>query len=51
MYSDNTSAISPSKYIVHHSREKHIDIKNHFILDHDENGYFSLEFVVQKSVS
>jgi len=45
IFCDNTSAISLSKYIVHHSRAKHIDIKHHFIRDHVENGDFVLEFV------
>lgn len=42
---DNTSAISLSKYTVHHSRAKYIDIKYHFIRDHVKNGDFLLEFV------
>lgn len=33
------------KYIVHHYRENHIDIKHHFIRDHIENENFLLEFV------
>ena len=45
IFCDNTSAISLSKYTVHHSRAKHIDIKHHFIRDHVENGDFILEFV------
>jgi len=45
IFCDNTSAISLSKYTVHHSRAKHIDIKHHFIRDHVENGDFVLEFV------
>ncbi|XP_059310199.1 secreted RxLR effector protein 161-like [Lycium ferocissimum] len=45
IFCDNTSAISLSKYTVHHSRAKHIDIKHHFIRDNVENGDFALEFV------
>jgi len=45
IFCDNTSVISLSKYIVHHSKAKHIDIKHHFIRDHIENGDFLLEFV------
>lgn len=45
IYCDNTSAISLSKYIVHRSRAKHIDIRHHFICDHIENGDFLLKFV------
>lgn len=41
--------ISLIKYILHHSRAKHIDIKNHFICDHIENGCFLLEFVDSKN--
>lgn len=42
---DNTSVISFSKCIVHHSRAEHIDIKYQFIRDHVENDNFSLEFI------
>lgn len=42
---DNTNAISLSKYKVHHSRSKHINIKYHFIRDHIESGDFSLQFI------
>lgn len=34
-----------SKYIVHHSRSKHIDIKHHFNRDHVEKGDFMLDFI------
>ena len=50
IFCDNTSAISLFKYIVHHSRAKHIDIKHNFIRDHIENGDFSLEFVDSKNL-
>lgn len=42
---DNTSAISLLKYVVHHSKAKHIDIKYHFIRDHVESEYFILTIV------
>lgn len=34
---ENTSAISLSKYIIHHSKAKNIDIKHCFTTDHIEN--------------
>lgn len=37
IFFDNTSAISLSKYNVHHSRATHIDIKHHFIRDYVGN--------------
>jgi len=49
VFCDNTSTISLSKYNMHHSRTKNIDIKHHFIRDHVENGDFSLEFVDSKN--
>lgn len=46
---DNIGAISLSKYVVHHSRSKHIDIKHHFIRDHVENENFVLELIASKN--
>jgi len=40
IFYDITSAISLSKYIVHNSTAKYIDIKQHFILYHIESGDF-----------
>ena len=45
IFCGNTSAISLSKYTVHHSWAKHIDIKHHFIRDHVESGDFVLQFI------
>lgn len=45
IFSDNTRVINLSKYTVHHSRAKHIDIKHHFIHDHVEKGDFILDFI------
>lgn len=45
IFFDNTSAIWLSKYTVHHSRAKYIDINHHFIRDHVENGDFVFEFI------
>lgn len=45
---DNTSVISLSKYIVHYSKPKNIDIKNHFIGYYVEIKYFMLNFVDSK---
>ena len=42
---DNNSAISISKNPIQHSRNKHIDIKYHFIRDHVLKGDIELEFV------
>lgn len=50
---DNSWAISLLKYIVHHSKTKHIninkskciDLKYHFIKDHVEHDYFAIEFI------
>ena len=42
---DNTSAINLSKNPIQHSRTKYIDIRYHFLRDHVQNGYISLEFV------
>lgn len=41
----NTSTISISKYTVHHSKAKHINIKDDFLRDHVENEYFVRNFV------
>lgn len=46
---DNTSVISLSKYIVHHSRAKNIGIKHQFIRDHVKKGDFLLKFVDSSS--
>ena len=46
IFCDNTSAISLSKYIAHHSRDKHIDIKHHFIRNHVENNDFCLNLLI-----
>lgn len=43
IFCDNKSVISLSKYSLHHSKAKHIDIKHHFIHDHVEYGDFVLE--------
>ena len=46
--SDNTSAISISKNLVHHSKTKHIDIRHHFVRDHAQKNDITLEFVSTK---
>ena len=43
-FCDNTSAVSLSKYTTHHSRDKNIYIKHHFICNHVESD-FLLEFI------
>lgn len=46
MYYDNTIAISLRKTPpIQHSRAMHIDLRHHFIRDHRQNGYITLEFV------
>lgn len=46
---DNTSAVSLSNYTMHHSRANNIDIKHHFIRDHEANSDFPLTFVDSKN--
>lgn len=43
---DNTSAINFTKNPILHSRTKHIQVRNHFIIDHVEKGECVLEFVI-----
>jgi hypothetical protein len=42
---DNESAIKLTNNPVQHSRTKHIDIRQHFIRDHQQNGDISIESV------
>ena len=42
---DNTSVINISKNPMQHSRTKHIEIRQHFLRDHAQNGDITLEFV------
>ena len=46
--SDNTSAISISKNLVHHSKTKHIEFRHHFVKDHAQKDDITLEFVSTK---
>ena len=39
------SAINLAKNPIQHSRFKHIDIKHHFIRDHDQKGNIELSFL------
>ena len=45
LYCDNKSAIALSCNNVQHSREKHIDIRHHFIREQVEKGVVELYFV------
>ncbi|GKE90687.1 hypothetical protein Tco_1571782 [Tanacetum coccineum] len=45
MYYDNKSTIALCCNNVQHSRSKHIDIRFHFIKEHDENEVIKLYFV------
>ena len=42
---DNISAINLSKNPIQHLKTKDIDIRHHFLHDHVQNGYISLEFI------
>ena len=45
IYYDNTSAIYLSKNPIQHSKEKHIDIRYHFIRDYVQKRFFDVKFV------
>ncbi|GJR45798.1 retrovirus-related pol polyprotein from transposon TNT 1-94 [Tanacetum coccineum] len=45
LYYDNKSAIALCCNNVQHSRAKHIDVRNHFIKEQEENGIVELYFV------
>ena len=45
LFCDNTSAINLTKYPVHHSRTKHIEIRHHFIREQVSNGVYEIEFI------
>jgi len=45
---DNESAIKMTQNSVQHSRTKHIDIRHHFIRDHQQNGDISIENIGTK---
>ena len=45
IYCDSSSAIDLSKNHVHHSRTKNIDIRHHFIRDHQDKKDVSLEHI------
>ena len=45
IHCDNSNAINISKYLVLHSRTKHIEISHHFIRDLIEKMVVSLEFI------
>ena len=42
---DNTNAINLSKNPIQYSTSKHIEIKHHFIRDHDQKKGIALSFV------
>ena len=42
---DNESAVKIAKYPVQHSGTKHIDIRHHFLHDHEAKGDISLQSV------
>ena len=42
---DNTSAISLANNPIEHSRTKHIDVRFHFLRDHNEKGDIELSYI------
>jgi len=46
---DNTSVINLTKNPIQHSRNKHIEIRHHFIRDHVNNGDCEIQFVNTKN--
>ena len=42
---DNESAIKLVNNLVQHSRTKHIDIRHHFLRDHEAKGDIALQYV------
>ena len=42
---DNTSAISLTKNRIMHSKKKHIEIRHHFIRDHNHKGDHDIKFI------
>jgi hypothetical protein len=45
LFYDNESAIKTTQNPVQHSRTKHIDIRHHFIRDHQQKGDISIESI------
>jgi len=45
IYCDNTTVICLSKNPILHSREKHIEIKHHFIRDYVQKGILDIQFI------
>jgi hypothetical protein len=45
LFCDNESAIKMTQNPVQHSRTKHIDIRHHFIRDHQQKGDISIESI------
>ena len=45
---DNTSAVNILKNLIQHSRTKHIEIRYHFLRDHEQKGDITLEFISTK---
>ena len=45
LFCDNESAIKMTNNLVQHSRTKHIDVRHHFIRDHQQKGDISIESI------
>jgi hypothetical protein len=45
LFCDNKSAIKMTQNPVQHSRTKHIDIRHHFIRDHQQKSDISIESI------
>jgi hypothetical protein len=43
LFCDNESAIKMTQNPVQHSRTKHIDIRHHFIRDHQQKGHICIQ--------
>jgi len=45
IYNDNQSAIELAENPVHHARNKHIDVRYHFVRESSSNGLISVSYV------
>ena len=51
IFCDSISAIKLAKNLVHHSRTKHFDLKQHFIRDLVQNKVVELKYINTKAVA
>jgi hypothetical protein len=45
LFSDNESAIKLTQNLVQHQRTKHIDVRHHFIRDHQQKGDIDIQSI------